>query len=323
MLRFIWRTDIHVSDHAPRRRSDDWNKALLEKIKWIGRYAKEVGADAVIDGGDFFDVKSPSKNSHKLIQQVIEAHADYPCPVYANVGNHDCVYGDYSFLPQQPLGVLFSAGVFKRLYDEHELRLTSKDGTSVRVCGVPYHGVKYDMGRFNINKGSEDYLITAAHVLASKTGGSMFEGEDIVKYSDLTQYETDLWLFGHWHKDQGIANIGGGKKAVNLGSLSRGSLSQDNLDRKPKVALITLSENGLEVEEIIVPHKPASEVFNVEQRVIEKAEEGRIASFVESLKALSNQSATKLPIKDKIKGLDIGEEVKEKAYLLLENYNVR
>ena len=257
MLRFIWRTDIHVSDHAPRRRSDDWNKALLEKIKWIGRYAKEVGADAVIDGGDFFDVKSPSKNSHKLIQQVIEAHADYPCPVYANVGNHDCVYGDYSFLPQQPLGVLFSAGVFKRLYDEHELRLTSKDGTSVRVCGVPYHGVKYDMGRFNINKGSEDYLITAAHVLASKTGGSMFEGEDIVKYSDLTQYETDLWLFGHWHKDQGIANIGGGKKAVNLGSLSRGSLSQDNLDRKPKVALITLSENGLEVEEIIVPHKPA------------------------------------------------------------------
>ena len=323
MLRFIWRTDIHVSDHAPRRRSDDWNKALLEKIRWIGSYAKEVGADAVIDGGDFFDVKSPAKNSHKLIQQVIEAHADYPCPVYANVGNHDCVYGDYSFLPQQPLGVLFSAGVFKRLYDEHELRLTSVDGTSVRVCGVPYHGVRYDMGRFNIKKGDEDYLITAAHVLASKTGGNMFEGEDIVKYNDLTQYDTDLWLFGHWHKDQGIADIGDSKKAVNLGSLSRGSLSQDNLDRKPKVALITVSEKGLEVEEVIVPHKPASEAFNVEQKVREEAEEGRIASFVESLKVLSNQSATKLPIKDKIKSLDIGEEVKEKAYLLLEQFDVR
>jgi len=323
LLKFVWRTDIHVSDHAPRRRSDDWNKALLEKIRWVGEFAKEVGADAVIDGGDFFDVKSPSKNSHRLIHQVIEAHQDYPCPIYANVGNHDCIYGDYSFLPQQPLGVLFSAGVFRRLYDEHELTLTSKDGTSVRVCGVPYHGVRYDMERFNIKKGSEDYLITAAHVLASKTGGSMFEGEDIVKYGDLTQYDTDLWLFGHWHKDQGIAEIGEGKKAVNLGSLSRGSLSQDNLDRKPKVALITVSEKGLEVEEIIVPHKPASEVFNVEQKIREEAEEGRIASFVESLKTLSNQSATKLPIKDKIKSLDIGNEVKEKAYLLLEQFDVR
>ena len=311
-----------MSDHAPRRRSDDWNDTLMKKIRWIGEYAKEIDATAVIDGGDFFDVKSPSKNSHKLIQQVIEAHKDYPCPVYANVGNHDCVYGDYSFLPQQPLGVLYSAGIFKRLYDDHEVSFKDASGVSVRLCGVPYHGVRYDMGRFEIKKGAEDYLITCAHVLASRTGGSMFEGEDIVKYDDLTKYDTDLWLFGHWHKDQGIAEVGG-KKIVNLGSLSRGSLSQDNLNREPKVALIKVSEAGLEVEEIVVPHQPASEVFNITQKTLEEAEDGRIATFVESLKTLSSQKAEKGSLKDKIRGLDIESVVKEKAFLLLEQFDVR
>lgn len=323
MLKFIWRTDIHVSDHAPKRRSDDWNEALIKKIKWIGEYAKEINATAVIDGGDFFDVKSPTKNSHKLIQQVIEAHKDYPCPVYANVGNHDCVYGDYSFLPQQPLGVLYSAGIFQRLYDEHEAQFEC-GGVSVRLCGVPYHGVKYDMGRFNIKKGSEDYLITCAHVLASQKGGDMFEGEDIVKYSDLDEFDTDTWLFGHWHKDQGVFTTKKGKQIVNVGSLSRGSLSQDNLERKPKIVVVSITkEQGIHLEEIVIPHKPASEVFNLKEKQLEQVKDGRIATFVESLKEISNRKAEKGSIRDKVSGLSIEPAVKEKAILLLEQFNVR
>ena len=192
-MKLVWRTDVHLSERNPRSRTDNWREAIINKLRQVGEIAREVDASAVLDGGDFFDIKSPSRNSHDLIREVAEVHQDYPCPTYANVGNHDCVYGDYTYLPQQPLGVLFSTGVFNRLYDEHEVTF-EKNGVTVRVVGIPYHGTTYDMDRFkNIQKGDEDYLVCIAHVLASKKGGSMFENEDIIKYNDLTDLAPDVW----------------------------------------------------------------------------------------------------------------------------------
>jgi DNA repair exonuclease SbcCD nuclease subunit len=166
-------------------------------------------------------------------------HRDYPCPVFGTVGNHDCVYGDYSYLPQQPLGVLFEAGTFQRLYDQYEATFTVQGSncllppTTVRVVGVPYHGVKYNPTRLeNIRKGDEDYLVVVAHLLASPTKSSMFESEDVLRYDTLDGYpDVDLWCMGHWHKDQGIGHTPRGTPIVNVGSLTRVALSEDHIDR--------------------------------------------------------------------------------------------
>jgi hypothetical protein len=194
-ITLVWRTDVHLSDNPPSSRKDDWTSTVLDKLRQVGVVAAKVQAAAVLDGGDFFHVKSPSRNTHDLIRRTAEVHAAYPCPVYANVGNHDCVYGDYGYLDQQPLGVLFSTGVFRRLYDEHEAVFV-QDGFKVRVVGVPYHGTQYDLDRFRrIRKGDEDVLVCVAHVLASARGGSMFEGEDILSYDALPAFEPDLFCF--------------------------------------------------------------------------------------------------------------------------------
>lgn len=207
MIHLIWRTDVHLSDHTPRSRQDDWTEVVLGKLRQVGEIATRVGASAVLDGGDFFDIKSPTRNSHALVRKVLEVHRAYSCPVYANVGNHDCVYGDYSFLPQQPLGVLFESGAFRRCYDEYEARfeenpewvadpMETSPGLSVRVVGVPYHGTSYDMERFRrIKKGDEDYLVVIAHVLASPTGGTLFDAEDVVKYADIDAFDGDVFCF--------------------------------------------------------------------------------------------------------------------------------
>ena len=247
-VNLVWRTDVHLSDRAPSSRTDDWADAVFDKLGQVRDLAREVNAAAISDGGDFFHIKSPTRNSHALVHRTAEHHSTYPCPVYCTPGNHDAVYGDYSFLPQQPLGVLFSTGVFKRLYDEHEAVFRRSDGLTVRVVGIPYHGTSYDMERFtSIEKGDEDILICVAHVLASNKGGSMFEGEDIIKYADLVDTAPDVFMFGHWHKNQGVEEIGG-KQFVNIGSLTRGSLSQDNLDRVPAAAVLRCTEKGVEVE---------------------------------------------------------------------------
>lgn len=318
-INLVWRTDVHLSDRAPSSRTDDWADAVFDKLGQVRDLAREVNAAAIIDGGDFFHIKSPGRNSHALVNRTAEHHSTYPCPVYCTPGNHDSVYGDYSFLPQQPLGVLYSTGVYKRLYDEHEAVFTH-DGITVRVVGIPYHGTSYDMERFtSIVKGDEDILICVAHVLASHKGGTMFEGEDIIKYADLVDTAPDVYLFGHWHKDQGVEEIGG-KQFVNIGSLTRGALSQDNMDRIPSAAVLRCTEQGVEIEVKPLNVRPAEEVFDVEGRARQVKRQVEMDSFVEAIREALQPTEGEQTLTEAVEGMDnVPNEIRERALAYLES----
>lgn len=318
MIKLVWRTDVHLSDRAPSSRKDDWATTVFGKLDQVRRVADKVGAAAIIDGGDFFHIKSPGRNSHSLVHRTAEHHSDYPCPVYCTPGNHDSIYGDYTFLPQQPLGVLYSTGVFKRLYDEHEA-IFEKDGVKVRVVGIPYHGTRYDMERFHsIQKGDEDYLVCVAHVLASKKGGSMFEGEDIIKYKDLLETAPDLYCFGHWHKDQGVVEMGG-KQFLNIGSLTRGALSQDEVQRQPSCAILNFDEEGIRCQTVRLKVEAAEVVFDVERREHQERQQIEMDSFVSSVRESLAPQEGETSLGDALEGVqDISTTVKERALHYLE-----
>ena len=335
MINLVWRTDIHFSDKSPQSRTDNWKEALLDKISQVGEIAREVKAHAVLDGGDLFHVKSPGRTSHELVRSIMEAQSTYPCPTYACIGNHDVVYGDYTYIHQQPLGVLFSSGVLNRLYDEHEVTFEAFNNSNhcnpfrpgrpawvesfkVRVVGIPYHGVRYDWDRFtSIKKGDEDYLVVVAHVLASEKGGSMFEGEDIIKYSDLKSLDPDVFCFGHWHKDQGVTEISPGKWVVNVGSLSRGSLSQDNLDRVPRCAVLGFSESGINIETRDLKVAATSEIFDLEGKERQEAQSDVIESFVGKLDGSFELNKGE-DLSEIVQGLDISTEVRERVVNYIE-----
>ncbi len=319
MIRLVWRTDVHLSDKAPSSRTDDWADTVFDKLEQVRQVAEKVNAAAVLDGGDFFHIKSPSRNSHELVRRTADLHRTYPCPVYCVPGNHDCTYGDYTFLPQQPLGVLYSTGVYKRLYDEHEAVFVA-DGVKVRVVGVPYHGNVYDMTRFtNIQRKDEDFLICAAHVLASLDGGRMFEGEDIVRYSDLLDTAPDLFLFGHWHKDQGVEQRGN-KTFVNVGSLTRGSLSQDDVQRRPACVVLTCVK-GAQIDVKVVRLKVGApeEVFDVEGRERQISRQENMDEFVNRIKEALCPEAREGTLSDAVSAMnDIASDVRERALSYLE-----
>ena len=320
----VWRTDVHLSDHTPRSRTDNWTDTVLRKLAAVGNIARNAGAHAVIDGGDFFDIKAPGRNSHALIRRAMEVHRDYPCPVYANVGNHDCVYGDYSYLPQQPLGVLYEAGTFRRLYDEHEAVFTAtgplRVPVTVRVVGVPYHGVKYDLARLSrIKKGDEDYLMVVGHLLASPTQSTMFDAEDVIRYDVLDNYpDVDVWAFGHWHKDQGIERTPGGKIVINTGSLTRGALSQDSLDRVPTVTVVQFDLDGVRATKVVVTHAPASEVFDLVAKDKDTLQQTMIEEFVEHLSQTFAPSSQK-SLTDAVRDIPgVPDAVRERAINYIE-----
>ena len=334
--RIVWRTDVHMSDTNPLSRTDVWVDTVLDKLKQVGDIARKHDAAIVLDGGDFFHVKSPGRNSHDMVRRVAELHKGNPCPTYANVGNHDCVYGDYSYLDQQPLGVLFSSHVFERCYDDYEVFVSgtqvfpyhhgwmredpftlSLPDPIVRVVGIPYHGTTYDMDRFaRIKKGREDVLVCHAHLLASPSGGSMFESEDIVRYQDLLQYDPDVFCFGHWHKNQSITVLGG-KTIINIGSLTRGSLSQDDLKRIPSVAMIDCDMLGVHADQIPLQVMPPEKVFDLEARERAIMRSNTIDTFVDSVKQRILTEAGK-DITDIVGSMDVPQRVKERVLMYLE-----
>jgi exonuclease SbcD len=345
-IKLVWRTDVHMSDRAPSSRVDDWTETVFDKLGQVRDVAKAVGAAAILDGGDFFHIKSPTRNSHETVRRVMDHHSVYGIPVFCTPGNHDAVYGDYSLLGQQPLGVLFSSGTFKRLYDEYEVYFA--DGVAypynrkadtwpkggipeeilgrgserypiVRVVGIPYHGTTYDMDRFtSIERGEEDVLICVAHVLASQKGGTMFEGEDIVRYSDLVDTAPDVYLFGHWHKDQGVEEIGG-KTFVNIGSLTRGALSQDEVQRRPACAILTCTYAGVEVQTVRLKVKPAEEVFDVEKRARQVRQQNEMDAFVTKIRESLIEVSEEKDVREAIRGSeDVPEEVRNRALHYLE-----
>lgn len=319
-MKLLFRTDVHQSDFSPHSRIDNWAETISLKLIEIGQIAKREEASLVIDGGDFFHIKSPSRNSHNLIQDVIRVHKEYPCPVAGNIGNHDVKHGNMSYLSESPLGVLYETGVFQRLYDDNHIIL--KEGPlQVRVVGVPYHGTKYDMERFKILKKQpgDTHLIVTGHLLASQGGGSMFEGEDILCYADLYSLcpDVDVFHFGHWHKNQGI-HQNDDKSIINIGSISRGSLSQDDVSRIPSVALVHITTEGISIEEIPLQIKPSSLVFDLVSRIRKDSLQMTTSSVVSALQLFTTKSSI-TSIEDQIRNLpDLSEAVRERALHYLE-----
>lgn len=267
---FIFRTDVHVADRSPSSWKGDYTAEILGNLEQIGQLAKKFDVDAVLDGGDFFHVKTANRNSHALIVKVTKIHADYKVPVWCIEGNHDLSGNNLSTIEQQPLGVLYSTDVFHHLRDESFHSDMEEDAVRVRVVGMPYAHDRSLAELRAIQKNTPgEKLIAVVHALAGKNPPAHVEdffGEPVFRYEDLiTPNGPDVWCFGHWHQDQGIEEIDG-RFFVNQGAVSRGALVRENLERTPKVALIEFTPSGLKVEPLPLTVLPAEEVFDLEKK---------------------------------------------------------
>jgi DNA repair exonuclease SbcCD nuclease subunit len=309
---FIFRTDTHVADRSPASWKGDYPEEIWSNLEQIGRFAKDMDATAVLDGGDYFHVKAASRNSHGLIYKTAAIHKQYPCPVYGAEGNHDMQYNNLDSIERQPLGVLYGCGVFERLRET-----VFKDGDlQVRVVGVPYHPRRTREELLAIQKKpGDDFLVAIVHALAAENPPAKVEdffGEPVFRYADLvTEDGPDVWAFGHWHRDQGIVSVKG-KQFVNQGAVSRGALTHENTSRVPQVSLIEFESTGPLIQTIPLIVAPASDVFDLERKERAEAETRSMDSFLERLQADTNFDSA-LSIDDNIRSLDFASEVRDFA----------
>lgn len=288
----------------------------MNSLAQIGAVAKQVSATAVLDGGDFFHLKAASRTSHALVAQAALVHSGYPCPVYAIEGNHDLAYNSLDSLDKQPLGVLFTTGVFQQLRD----RVFISGGLKVRVVGLPYETTD-PLERFEkIVRGDEDYLVVVAHMLASEVVSSKtdsFFREPVLSYGDLL-YEggPDVVLFGHWHRDQGVTWLDG-RAFVNQGSVSRGALNMDSLDRVPQIAVLRFG-SSVSIDLVPLEVAPAVDVFDLDRRIQADVERSAIEQFVGKLQEVTINVEGTEKVESYVASLDFAKDVRDTALNYLE-----
>ncbi len=311
-LAFIFRTDVHACDRSPSSWKADYPTEIWNNLEQIGRFAKEREATAVLDGGDYFHVKAASRNPHSLVIKSIGIQNKYPCPTYCVEGNHDLSYNNLETIDRQPLGVFYESGVFKHLR-EH---VFEDGGMRVRVVGMPYNPERplADLQAIQKQPG-DDFLIAIVHQLAGAAPpgkGEDFFGEPVFRYQDLaSENGPDVFCFGHWHKDQGIEEIGG-KKFVNLGAVSRGALINENTQRTPKVSLIEVEPTGIKIVELPLVVAPAVDVFDFDRKERVEKESESIDQFI--LQLQNNVSIDlSASIESNVGQLDFAQDVRAAA----------
>jgi hypothetical protein len=127
-------------------------------------------------------------------------------------------------------------------------------------------------------------VVHALAAFAPEDRVQSFFGEKLFDYRDLVFPGCpDVYVFAHYHKDQGIREHLG-VHFVNLGAVSRWALTFENMERRPKVASITLTSQGASVEAHEVPVRDAAEVFDLEKKVQLERERRGLDEFIRRLR---------------------------------------
>jgi hypothetical protein len=185
-----------------------------------------------------------------------------------------------------------------------------------RVVGVDYTPdlTLDDLQSKVMKRSDDDYVVAVVHALSEmspKDSLSDFFNETVFDYRDLAfRGAPDAYVFGHYHKDQGIVDHQG-VKFVNLGSISRGALTFENLERRPKSSLITINSQGISIEEILIPSEDPADIFDLELKKKIDRERRSLDDFIEHLKEDSGTSGFSISESMKLLPSDVRDLAKE------------
>lgn len=324
MLKFISFTDVHISMNNPSSRKGDYAQDILDKLKQIGDLGRQHKVDFFLFGGDLFNLKAPMRNSHELNSLLINLFRSYPARVYATEGNHDLRSDSYETFQEQPLHVIYASGALTQARDE----VKKSKGFKYRIRSFPFDETP-DLTSYPKAKRDVDLNICLLHLYSTPDGGMLFKSK-LYSYEEIGILEDDIFLMGHYHKDQGIdLREKDGRKQVfiNVGSVSRGTMAEEDVKRAPKVALVTVTkgEGGIEyqTEEITLDVKPPEEVFNLEVREKEKKEAKEAEKFVAKLETELNDVSEMDDISKEIPKLDTDQKVIDKVKYFLEEAHLQ
>jgi len=291
--------DVHSCDRSPHNRSSSYSDDIFDKLKYIVSLTEDPVYTFLAFTGDLFHFPQPSKVSHFLVSRWFDILDSVKCPVYIVPGNHDLSSGRLDSLPKQPIGLLSKHPSVEILHSGKRIR--TDDG--IDIAGVEWN---YSTDSFFIrDKLGKTCDILLTHAPISPVSNPFYS---TISYSELSGIAKFI-CYGHIHNQHPVEIIDS-TIFVNPGALSRGSLSDDDLKRKPSIAIIDFFDNS--VSYLAVPYKPATDVFFMEAANIKKENRESIEKFIANLNLTSISKITVESIISEVSKITDNQQVIEK-----------
>lgn len=310
MTRVILVGDIHIRDTSPTSRREGYREDIIEKLEYVADLEKKVKADAVVWAGDVFHFPDPRRTSHATVLRMLEAVEKFN-NAYVVPGNHDVLNDRLeSITEKQPLGVLVHGG----------LKILDGWDDDLPIYGVPWQQEwiidesvpdrafkAFREGAIEGRDPANSLAITHAPIYPpAEQLSTIFEllptaGPNSV--AEAMGGQGSLY-YGHIHEDHGVFEDGG-VTYCNVGALSRGSLHEYNLERDIQVAIWDSSKGFIPH---VIPHKPASELFYVEEHTEAVTERKNLDAFLKDV----GQSQITISSIESVQGYVQGREDVEK-----------
>lgn len=328
-MKFIAASDLHMADKAPASRIDaDFPEELFELLEQLLQAAIAVKAKAIAFPGDITHVRSRMgwATTTRLVSWCFRCKAA-GIDVLAIPGNHDLLLNRYDTLPDTSLGLMFQIGAMINVSVTQgcDPKVYIENGERVTVAGVPFPDAFSEAAwRLGLPQHPEvkSSLIVLGHCFANTTAGSYF-GDPVHSYSDLLHASgADYLVLGHDHTDRGVTRYGGmytrygGMYVIDLGALSRGTASADDVARDMKFAIIDTTART--VTQVRLNARPATALFDLDARGKIVKEREQVAAFVTQLQQDLQRQQAGTTIEQKMDGLNLPAQVRERVVAYIE-----
>lgn len=342
-LKLLCIGDFHDGNKSPLARIDDFELAKKKLTDEINQIAKENNCQAILQLGDFLDKpKYPYEVMNEIINrwkpempiQKIRAFQKgeissleliqslkNDIPLIGVVGNHELFGNSLNTLRKTSIYFLKEIGFMQLVDKDNPVILTDEEGFKVAITGSPYHN-KMDhpdyVDDYIVEEKLADYHLHLVHGYASPVSfGSLFPHTLVENFIDKTK--ADYTLCGHDHIGFDLVEKEG-KRVLNPGSPVL--TSADEIDRKPKVALIEITKDGIRTT--MIPLKTGSngrEILSrehIDEKKGKKQKLEEIKSAVAKVGIEKKVSITDV-IEDISKNKNIDEKIRQEVIERVEN----
>jgi predicted phosphodiesterase len=244
---FLFVGDPHLSSRPVEYRKDDYGRAVLGKLDWALRHAKNQRLQPVILG-DLFHY--PRDNANWLIVELMRLFADRAvgAPVLAVYGNHDSkenALGD-----GDTMTVLVESGHVALLRPDEPWR-ASIGGVPVCVGGSAWSERLPE----RVERPLGGLVFWVAHHNAG------FRGYDAKRFDCHEIPGVDVVVNGHIHRRLPEVVVGG-TTWINPGALARVARGDATRDHRPTVLEVEITPEGWTRAHVEVPCAPYEQVFH-------------------------------------------------------------
>jgi calcineurin-like phosphoesterase family protein len=304
--------DLHLSDRAPSNCTDSYNDDLFTMLWEIVEMAGLNEPDAVVFAGDLFHLKQANRTSHSTVQRMIEIVQAFTCPVYLVVGNHDIQHDRVESIHEtQPFGVLLKAGahLLDGWAEDLPLYGVSWQQHWDRDCSGAFEAWRTNCGLPD-ELGHRDSALLVTHAPIYPPGQELpWENVPASTIADWMSNQGSCY-YGHVHDLHGTFIVDG-VTFCNQGALSRGSLHESDLTRRPAVTLWRSDPLcGQQFERIeLKTAKPAEEVFRLAAAEERANYAGRLEAFLSAIGASSVEVASIESVLAHVRGMDLPDAV--------------